>query len=356
MKYMTVLEASRKWGISDRRVRFLCSQGRIRGIIQQGRRYLIPYGTEKPADERIRQRHSSRTKHYNDFSRIDFLKGMIADQPDVSGTVREQRSRDFMLNFATSNAQLSGNSLSREEIQKIFEGRVSADCSLNDLLSVVGTRDAMNYVKDCVLEKKPLSQNIIRSIHGLLMVSMPDEKGKYRRVKVMIQGAENDPVWLDLMEPRMNDLLNINTQRKKVMHPVERIARFHLEFMNIHPFSDGNGRTGRILMNLELMQNGYPPIEIRMDQKKEYEAAIRTYYSKHDAEPMVRLISDNLEESLEKQLRAAYPRRKRKAAEPKTELKSEPKPELKSETKKEFRSKAGISLPAMQTVYPETRI
>lgn len=96
-------------------------------------------------------------------------------------------------------------------------------------------------------------------------------------------------------------------------------------------------------MNLELMQNGYPPVEIRMDQKKEYEAAIRTYYVKHDAEPMVRLISDNLEESLEKQLRAAYPRKKRKAAEPKAEQKTD------------IRSKAGINLPAMAAVYPETR-
>lgn len=339
MKYMTVLEASQKWGISDRRVRFLCSQGRIRGIIQQGRRYLIPYGTEKPADERIRQHGSSRTKHYNDFSRIDFLKGMIADQPCAMQANREAGGRDFLLNFTASNSQLSGSKLTREEIQKIFEGRVSADCSLKDLLSAVGTRDAMNYARECVLEKKPLSQNIIRNIHGLQMVSTPEEKGKYRRVKVMIQGAESDPVWLDLMEPRMNDLLNINTQRKKVMHPVERIARFHLEFMNIHPFTDGNGRTGRILMNLELMQNGYPPVEIRMSQKKEYEAAIRTYYVRHDAEPMVRLLSDNLEENLEKQLKAAYPKRKHKSAEPKTELSS----------------KKGISLPVMAAAYSDTR-
>lgn len=321
MKYMTVLEASRKWGVSDRRVRFLCSQGRIRGIIQQGRRYLIPDGTEKPVDERVRKHSSSRTKHYNDFSRLDFLKGMVADQPLQPQAVYEQRKKDFLLSFTASSNQLSGNELSRDDIAEIFQGRVAAGHSLEDHLSVVGTRDALNYVRECVREKKPLSQNVIRNIHGLLMISSPDEKGKYRRVKVMIQGAENDPVWLDLMEPRVNELLNVNTQRKKVMHPIERIARFHLEFMNIHPFTDGNGRTGRILMNLELMQNGYPPLEIAVDQKKEYEKAIQAYDARHDAEPMVRLISENLEESLEKQLKAAYHKKKRKAAEPKSELK-----------------------------------
>lgn len=74
-------------------------------------------------------------------------------------------------------------------------------------------------------------------------------------------------------------------------------------------------------MNLELMQNGYPPLEIAVDQKKEYEKAIQAYDARHDAEPMVRLISENLEESLEKQLKAAYHKKKRKAAEPKSELK-----------------------------------
>ena len=69
-------------------------------------------------------------------------------------------------------------------------------------------------------------------------------------------GAYTEPVQPYLIEPKMLELITENEKRKKTMHPVERIARFHLEFEGIHPFIDGNGRTGRLVMNLELIRNG----------------------------------------------------------------------------------------------------
>lgn len=304
MKYMTVMEASRKWGISDRRVRFLCSQGRIRGIIQQGRRYLIPDGTEKPLDERVKRSEVSKSMHYNDFTRLDFLKGMIAEQPGLSNLTAKIPNEQFVEEFSYDCNALEGSTLNQEEVRQVLKGEVIPGHTLSEHVHVVGTRDAWNYILECVDDKKPLSQNVIRTIHSLTMMDTPEEKGKYRKVKVRIKGAESSPVYLDLMEPRINDLLNVNTQRKKVMHPIERIARFHLEFEGIHPFSSGNGRVGRILLNLELMQNGYPPIDIRTDQKEPYESAMNTYYQDHQAQPMIKLISENLEESLEHTLTA----------------------------------------------------
>lgn len=313
MKYMTVSEASKKWGISDRRVRFLCSQGRIRGIIQQGRRYLIPEGTEKPVDERIKKSKVSKSMHYNDFTRLDFLKGMIAEQPELSKQTAGVPMEEFIEQFCYDCNALEGTTLSQEEVKRVLQGEVVAGHSLAEHMHVAGTRDAWNYVLECVDDKKPLSQNVIRTLHSLTMIDDPDEKGRYRRVRVHIKGAEDAPVYLDLMEPRINDLLNVNTQRKKVMHPIERIARFHLEFEGIHPFSSGNGRVGRILLNLELMQNGYPPINIRADQKEIYEDAISSYYQDHQAEAMIKLISENLEESLEKTLTAGKKKKSKKS-------------------------------------------
>lgn len=304
MKYMTVLEASKKWGISDRRVRFLCSQGRIRGIIQQGRRYLIPDGTEKPSDERIRRSHGSKSKRYNDFSRLDFLKSMLCEMPDVDDKVGLKQLDHFALSFIYHSNAMEGNTLCLEDVKEVLNGKVCAGHSLNDHLGVIGIRDAWNYALECVNERKPLSQNIIRNLHSMVMLEDSVRKGKYRKVKVRIKGTDSDPVFLDLMEPRINDLLNLNMQRKKVMHPIERIARLLLEFEGMQPFKSGNGKVGRILVNLELMQNGYPPINFRKDQQQKYQEAVHSYYLSHQPEAMIKLISENLEDSLEHTLKA----------------------------------------------------
>lgn len=305
MKYMTVLEASKRWGVSDRRVRLLCSQGRIRGIIQQGRRYLIPDGTEKPVDGRIKRvRHNNDAKHYNDFTRIDFLKAMLADHPQQAQSAKDDLTGGFMVDFIYSNNALEGNSLSRNEVDQVLAGKVIPDHPLKEHLQVIGVKDAWLYVLECVEDKKPLSQNVIRTIHSLVLIDDAQNKGKYRKVAVKIQGAESSPVFLELMEPRVNDLLNNNTQRKKVIHPVERIARFHLEFAAIHPFSEGNNRVARLLLNLELMQNGYPPIFIKKEEEKDYANALEEYFDHHQPQAMVSLIRDHLEDSLERTLAA----------------------------------------------------
>lgn len=302
MKYMTVQEAAQKWNISDRRVRFLCSQGRIRGIIQQGRRYLIPDTTEKPRDERIRRSKHSDPRKYNDFTRLDLLKGLILEEPICSRQMSNRLDDSFLSQFTCHSSALSGSTLNQEEVNTILDGWVVADHSLAEHMGVVGCRDAMEYAMETVTEKKPLSQNIIRNIHSLIKLDEPMSKGRYRRVKVRVRQPESRPVYLDLMEPRINDLLNVNTQRKKVMHPIERITRFYLEFQGIHPFEDGNGRTGRVLMNLELMQNGYPPIVLSKSDEDLHQKAMQAFLCDHDPSRMIRLVSEKLESSMEKYL------------------------------------------------------
>lgn len=87
------------------------------------------------------------------------------------------------------------------------------------------------------------------------------------------------------------------------MNIFERIARFHLEFESIHPFIDGNGRTGRLLMNFELMQYGYPPINVKFTDRKRYYDAFDSYSRNQDAKPMTNLIAEYVTERLEQYLR-----------------------------------------------------
>ncbi len=105
-----------------------------------------------------------------------------------------------------------------------------------------------------------------------------------------------------MIAPKMEELLRQNEERKKTMHPVERIARFHLEFEGIHPFIDGNGRTGRLIMNLELIRSGYLPINVKFADRKRYYEAFDAYYRDGQADAMILLIGEYVRDRLEEVL------------------------------------------------------
>jgi Fic family protein len=115
-------------------------------------------------------------------------------------------------------------------------------------------------------------------------------------------GAVNEPPQPYLINPQMNGLIKNNEQNKKVMHPIERIARFHLDFEGIHLFIDGNGRTGRLVLNLDLMQNGCPPINVKFPDRRKYYEAFDSYYRDNNAGQMIELIAGYVNERLKQYL------------------------------------------------------
>ncbi len=86
------------------------------------------------------------------------------------------------------------------------------------------------------------------------------------------------------------------------LHPIERAALLHLKFETIHPFLDGNGRTGRLILNLFLMQNGYPPINVKFDNRKRYYDAFDSYYRESDVSAMAKMAAEYIDERLKKYL------------------------------------------------------
>lgn len=100
----------------------------------------------------------------------------------------------------------------------------------------------------------------------------------------------------------MKALLRANKKRQKMLHPLERITLFHLEFEDIHPFIDGNGRTSRLLLNLELIQNGYPTINVKFTDRKRYYDAFDAYYGDGTADTMIELIAGYVKERLDQYL------------------------------------------------------
>lgn len=143
----------------------------------------------------------------------------------------------------------------------------------------------------------PISESIIKQIHYLVLADKRDDRGVYRRVPVRIMGAKHEPAQPYLIQPEMERRLE--DYRNSTGHIITRLARFHIEFEAIHPFIDGNGRTGRLLVNLELMKAGYPPIDIKFADRIAYYNAFDEYHAGHNPGAMEKLFARYVNERLD---------------------------------------------------------
>ena len=302
MDYMTVTQAAEKWGISSRRVRLLCAEGAIDGIKREGRLYMIPAVAEKPLDRRRQLRAKQAGKFAELFAEIDAQKAELDTLRPLTAGEAQRLREEFMVEFTYNSNAIEGNTLTLKETAMVLEGMTIDRKPLKDHLEAVGHRDAFLYIEEIAQNKLKLSETEIKNIHSLVLINRPEDKGRYRRIPVTIMGAYTEPVQPYLIEPKMLELLTENEKRKKTMHPVERIARFHLEFEGIHPFIDGNGRTGRLVMNLELIRNGYPAINIKFADRRRYYEAFDAYYRDGNADEMIKMVAEYIKEQLEKYL------------------------------------------------------
>jgi len=294
MEYIKVSKAAEKWGISARRVRVLCAEGKIDGVIRKGNLYMIPATAAKPMDGR-----KGRTGFLLDIQKKrDCLSVM---RPLTPGEVERLR-KEFMVEFTYNSNAIEGNTLTLKETAMVLEGMTIDQKPLKDHLEAIGHVQAFEYIQtiaetDCALDEK-----IIKNIHSLVLIDRREDRGIYRRIPVKIMGAYTEPVQPYMIEPKMTELIEANKERNQTLHVIERIARFHLEFEGIHPFIDGNGRTGRLILNLELIRNGFPPINVKFTDRKRYYDAFDAFYRDDDAGAMIDLIAEYVDERLDEYL------------------------------------------------------
>ncbi len=296
MEYMKVAQAAEQWGISSRRVRILCQQGKIEGVVQEGRFYRIPVDAVKPADGR-KLRHKSISEQYMSlFSKIDALKEQLNQRRPLTAGELQRLRDEFLVEYTYNSNAIEGNTLTLQETALVLEGVTIDRKPLKDHLEAVGHKDAFLYVQELVKDKIPFSETVIKQIHTLVLMDRPEDRGIYRRIPVRIMGAYHTPPEPVLVPEKMEKLVKEFTNTK--MHPIESAALFHLKFEGIHPFVDGNGRTGRLILNLFLMQNGYPPINVKFSDRKRYYEAFDVYYRDGDTGAMIEMVAEYAEERL----------------------------------------------------------
>ena len=295
MEYIKVSKAAEKWGLSARRVRVMCAEGKIQGVIRKGNLYMIPDNAEKPRDSRL--------KASSLFDGISKKMSLLSSMRPLTKGEVERLREDFMVEFTYNSNAIEGNTLTLKETAMALEGMTIDQKPLKDHMEAIGHRDAFLFVLDIAEKKIHISESIIKQIHSLVLIDRPEDKGTYRRIPVRIMGAYTEPVQPYLIEPKITSLLADDAIRQESMNPIERIARFHLEFEGIHPFIDGNGRTGRLILNLDLIRNGYPPINVKFTDRKKYYDAFDEYYRNGNADKMTELIAGYVNERLDYYLR-----------------------------------------------------
>lgn len=288
--YITVKQAAEKWGISDRRVRVLCSEGKIPGAYQEGRAWKIPIDAIKPADGRYKTKESL-------LSQIDRKKKELDGKRPLTEGELARLNEEFTVEYTYNSNAIEGNTLTLRETDLVLRGLTIDKKPLKDHMEAVGHKEAFDFVTELVKEKCEINERVIKQIHYLVLADKKDDRGVYRRVPVRIMGAVHETAQPYLIVTKMEELLRNYLASEE--HIVTKLARFHIEFEGIHPFIDGNGRTGRLLVNLELMKAGYPPIDIKFTDRIAYYNAFDEYHVKHNSKAMESLFAKYINERLD---------------------------------------------------------
>ena len=228
---------------------------------------------------------------------IDAKKAELDKKRPLTAGEVERLTEEFVVEYTYNSNAIEGNTLTLRETDMVLKGLTIAQKPLKDHLEAIGHRDAFRFMADLVKDNIPLSESIIKQIHYLVLADKPDDRGKYRNVPVRIMGAENTPVQPYLIQPKLEQLLADYKNRQG--HIITKLAWFHIEFESIHPFIDGNGRTGRLLVNLELMKAGYPPIDIKFTDRIEYYNAFDVYHKNNNLLAMEHLFAGYINERLD---------------------------------------------------------
>lgn len=235
---------------------------------------------------------------YN-FTKINQFKMELDSFRPLPKEIVANIHENLIINWTYHSNAIEGNTLTINETKVVLEGITVGGKSLREHFEAINHKEAILFLEDLISDKQELSEGVIKNIHSLILKNIDNSNaGKYRSINVRISGAEHVPSNHVLLAEQMNNLIE-QYKSWSNLHPVKQAAMLHSEFVKIHPFVDGNGRTSRLLMNLALMQNGYPPAILPVSKRLRYYNALDKAHVKNEYDDFINLIIEIVEESFE---------------------------------------------------------
>ena len=258
MNYITIKEISKNWGISERRIRKLIQDGRIKGAKKIGNTWGIPEDATKPVDNRYKK-----DKYQNNV-----MKFILSNNNYLE---------DFVTRSTYNSNAIEGNTLTYSETYALLFNNnnfIIDKKTPREIYEAINHKRAMEYVFDKInSEFSDLTLGFIKELGIIINENISDING-FRTVQVIILGAEHIPPKPERVLNLMNYFIaNYNNDQENIF---DKVARYHIDYESIHPFQDGNGRTGRLLINYELIKNNLPPAVIDIESRTKYYELLRT--------------------------------------------------------------------------------
>lgn len=216
-------------------------------------------------------------------------------------TTKKEIWKNFIIEFAFNTTSIEGNTINLQEAKELLDnGLTPKNKTMREIYDLQNTEKVFFWLLDYHEE---LSHDLIIKIHSNLMENIDARKG-YRNMEVRVIKSNFNATPAPYVKTDMNLLLEWYTQNKTKLHPLVLAGAFHHKFERIHPFMDGNGRTGRMLLNYIILSNMYPPFIIHKKTRKEYLECLRTadktaleQLNKKDYSELINFLADELSES-----------------------------------------------------------
>jgi len=220
-----------------------------------------------------------------------------AHRPLPESAVRKLRDELRLLHTYHSNA-IEGNTLTLQETKLVLEeGITIGGKSVREHLEATNLAEAYDLIEAIAKEKREIDHTAIQRIHEVVTRSIDVDAGKYRIHNVRITGAIKTPPDFSKVTYLMDDLIAMLKDKDKKEHPIKTAAFLHHRLVEIHPFTDGNGRVARLLTNLYLLKEGYPPIVLRIKDRKKYYRFL-SLADGENLDPFANFIAKSIDESL----------------------------------------------------------
>lgn len=229
------------------------------------------------------------------LERIERKKAQLDEKRPLPETLVRRIQEEMRVSHTYNSNAIEGNSLTKQETKLVIEeGITIGGKPLREHLEATGNASAFDRIFQLAERDVPMDHVTIQEIHGMVVRGLQEDSGHYRVVNVRIAGAAKSPPDFSKVPAQMEALLK---ELKKPQHPILLSAQLHHGIARIHPFSDGNGRTARLVANLLLMRKGYPPVVLRKEDRKKYYACLAKADA-GDITPFANFLAHSLDENL----------------------------------------------------------